>query len=327
MQRLNEFALFNEQLATMLRDGLPLEASMRELSATMRKGKLRNQLQAMEQDLSAGVSLTEAARRHRLPELYIQMLAVGESSERLPQLLTQIAAYYQRAHLLGMRLRGLMTYPTLLIAFLAVFSVGYLIFIWPILATEISGILEQDLSQFQRTAQWFTPALMVVAAGVWALICTCPSLRRWLSWRISPFREAHYARFAEMSAALLTSGMDLPETLRLMRELQAKTPLREDLDAMLQASDGGIGKLSELVTTTRKMPPVMRWLLTIHEEDPATGFQRAADFYTNRSDVRAEILLYVAMPISVVLIAILVMLQFNLLWSPLIRLIDNLGGI
>ena len=47
----DEFAFFNQQLAAMLRDGIPLEGALRRLCEEMRRGQLRDELQALEADL------------------------------------------------------------------------------------------------------------------------------------------------------------------------------------------------------------------------------------------------------------------------------------
>ena len=44
----DELAFANEQLAGMLKSGLPLEGSLRELSASMKGGSLRTELVALE---------------------------------------------------------------------------------------------------------------------------------------------------------------------------------------------------------------------------------------------------------------------------------------
>src|ERR1051325_1510721 len=56
----DEFAFFNQQLAAMLRDGIPLEGALRKLCEEMRRGQLRDELQALEADLAKGTPMTDA---------------------------------------------------------------------------------------------------------------------------------------------------------------------------------------------------------------------------------------------------------------------------
>ncbi|MBM3832726.1 MAG: type II secretion system F family protein [Verrucomicrobia bacterium] len=56
----DEFAFLNLQLAGMLRSGIPMEGALRQLCATMRRGRLRSELQRLETALANGTPLAEA---------------------------------------------------------------------------------------------------------------------------------------------------------------------------------------------------------------------------------------------------------------------------
>src|ERR1017187_9420292 len=111
----DEFAFFNQQLAAMLREGVPLEGALKQLCAGMRSGALRAEIQALEAELARGVPLKEALARRELPDLYRQMLELGARSNELPGVLTLLADHHYRANALWTRLKGLMVYPLLVI--------------------------------------------------------------------------------------------------------------------------------------------------------------------------------------------------------------------
>ena len=92
----DEFAFFNQQLAAMLRDGIPLEGALRQLCAQMRQGPLRREIESLEADLAKGVPLADAVKSRKLPELYSQMLRVGVQSNDLPGVLDTIEAARMR---------------------------------------------------------------------------------------------------------------------------------------------------------------------------------------------------------------------------------------
>ncbi len=106
-----QLAFFNQQLAAMLKSGLPLEGSLKQLSASMRRGKLRDEITRLEADLEQGTPLEEALGRRKLPELYVAMLRAGIKSNDLPGVLTLAADYYGTLHTTWLRLKGLMVYP------------------------------------------------------------------------------------------------------------------------------------------------------------------------------------------------------------------------
>ena len=111
----DEFAFLNQQLADMVRDGIPLEGALRRLCAEMQRGALRSELEKLEADLAKGTPLRQAVRARQLPELYGQMLEIGAQSNDLPAVLTLLADYYQRRHLIWTRLKGLMVYPAIVL--------------------------------------------------------------------------------------------------------------------------------------------------------------------------------------------------------------------
>src|SRR5581483_4491224 len=107
----DELAFFNQQLAAMLRDGIPLEGALRQLSAGMQDGPLRTEMEQLHADLTAGTPLREALGRRRLPAFYVRMVELGARSNDLPGVLTLLADYYHRTNALWSRLKGLMVYP------------------------------------------------------------------------------------------------------------------------------------------------------------------------------------------------------------------------
>src|SRR5580693_1950103 len=130
----DEFAFFNQQLAAMLRDGIPLEGALKRLCEDMRRGQLRDELQALEADLARGTPMADALKARQLPELYKRMILVGVKSGDLPGALTMLADYFQRQNNLWMRLKSLMVYPLIVLfaAFLLSCFMAYILghFIW-----------------------------------------------------------------------------------------------------------------------------------------------------------------------------------------------------
>jgi type IV pilus assembly protein PilC len=91
--KLDEFAFLNQQLAGMLRAGIPLEGGLRQLSATMARGELRQEIEALERDLAAGAPLAEAVGRRELPVLYVRLVQAGVSGGDLTGVLILLSDY------------------------------------------------------------------------------------------------------------------------------------------------------------------------------------------------------------------------------------------
>jgi type II secretory pathway component PulF len=69
-------------------------------------------------------------------------------------------------------------------------------------------------------------------------------------------------------------------------------------------------------------PPLFLWLVQKGGENAAAGFQKAADIYQSRAAYRTELLLYGALPISILLLAQMVFWQVAPLMRSLISLMD-----
>ena len=100
----DEFAFFNQQLGTMLRDGIPLEGALQQLCASMQRGEMREQLEQLEAALKAGTPLDAALAPRQLPDFYKQMLRIGAQGNDLPGMLLLLADYYQQADSIWTRL-------------------------------------------------------------------------------------------------------------------------------------------------------------------------------------------------------------------------------
>lgn len=61
----NEFVLFNQQLASIAKAGIPLERGLRELSHDIASPKMRRLIEEIATDLEAGMGIQEALKNGR----------------------------------------------------------------------------------------------------------------------------------------------------------------------------------------------------------------------------------------------------------------------
>src|SRR5664279_1997730 len=223
----DEFAFFNQQLAAMLREGIPLEGALKQLCLGMRSGSLRAEIEQLEADLARGTPLKEALSRRALPDLYRQMVQIGARSNDLPGVLTLLADHYHRANALWTRLKGLLVYPLIVI----LVSLG--------LTLLISLNFSRFLSQFGTELApqpiltvpsiWMPPIVLTLVALLGVAAVCIPSWRARLRWRLPAFREASLAQLASAMALMLKNGTTLPEALALAEALESGTPAAKAL--------------------------------------------------------------------------------------------------
>jgi len=334
----DEFAFFNQQLAAMLRDGLPLEGSLRQLSGSMQNGELRTELQSLANDLSQGISLPDALPKRRLPVLYQRLLIAGSNGNDLPGTLTLVADYYQRQHTLWTRLKGLMVYPVLLL--IASFGLSVLLWqltsrvVFPAWWESIMGLGEgRPLPGATRMAlpllenSWVFPLMFTIPLVVVLVLWLRPQLRQRIFDLLPAFREARLAQTAGAAALLLKSGSTLPDTLGLLADFQPKGRLRDELATWQRNIAAGVTRFSAVASGSRFVPPLFIWLVDSCGEDIRAGFSQAAEIYEARSAARSELLLYAALPVSVLAVGAVVMLQGYLIATSYLVFIDLLNGL
>ena len=334
----DEFAFFNQQLAAMLRDGIPLEGALRRLCEEMRRGKLRDELQALEADLASGVPMADALKPRQLPELYKRMILVGVKGGDLPGALTMLADYFQRQNDVWTRLKSMMTYP--LIVMFAAFLVSTAI---ALLWTGVLGPSFRDVFAGMGMALpaatrfalgtlqtiWIFPVVLGILFLFAALVIFQPSRRGQFLWRLPAFKEANVSRIASSLTLLLKSGVNLPDAIGLVEQLETSAAAIADLRQWKKNLAAGAAKFPEIASANRLIPPLFVWIVASAGEDLIAGFNRAAEIYQSRALYRTEVALFSVLPVASLFLGAVVISQAFLvicMFLPMIVMISDLSG-
>jgi type II secretory pathway component PulF len=320
----DEFAFFNQQLAAMLRDGIPLEGALKQLCAGMRTGPLRAEMQQLEADLARGTPLKEALAKRALPPFYIKMVEIGVRSNDLPGVLTLLADYYHRANALWTRLKGLMVYPVIVI----VVSLGLTLLLSLTFSRFMPNMFDQfaPVSPLAVAGMWFPPVFLALLALLGLAAFSIPSWRASLRWRLPAFREASLAQLASAITLMLRNGTTLAEALAMAEMLEAASPAGKALAQWRSLVESGQGKPARWPAAATPFPPLFLWLVQNGGEDVTAGFQKAAEIYRSRASYRIELALYGALPISILLLGQMVFWQVVPMVRALIQLMNMIGG-
>ncbi|HTL56663.1 MAG TPA: type II secretion system F family protein [Candidatus Limnocylindrales bacterium] len=318
----DEFAFFNQQLASMLREGIPLEGALKQLSAGMRTGPLRAEIERLEHDLEQGTPLNEAMARRQLPELYRRLVTIGAQTNDLPGVLTMLADHYHQANALWTRLKGLMVYPLIVL----VLALGFTVFISLVFSHFLAGFFEQY--RFPAVifgGLWLPPILFAILALVAFWAVSLRRVRSRLRWRLPAFREASLAQLASAIALMLRKGTPLAEALALAESMEQPSPAAEALGRWRAAIEAGQGKPSQWAGNNYPFPPLFLWLIQKGGEDVTAGFEQAADMFRRRASYRIEMALYGALPISVLFLGQMILWQVIPLLHAMTLLMNALG--
>jgi type II secretory pathway component PulF len=335
--KLDEFAFFNQQLAAMLRDGIPLESALGQLCASMRRGDLRDDLEKLRADLANGVPIKDALAKRTLPRFYVQMMQVGIQSNNLPGVLTLVADYYASANLIWTRLKGLMVYPVILLGGLLCVSI-VVAFVLEAMLNAVRDLYEGTslpaltLMYFEHGGILFWSPVIVVAIAfvAAALVLTLPTLRQRWRWKLPAFREASLWQCASAMQLMLQGGCTMNQAIGLLRELEDGSPAAEDLARWQQRLGDGHAQFQDIGAESRVFPPLFLWIVGNARDEPAEGFRQAAEIYRRRASYRMEAFLYSVLPVSVIAMGLIILLQAAVFaiagFLPMIRVITPLGS-
>jgi len=124
-----EFLMFNQELATLLRAGMPLVQSLDLLKRRIISPVFRAVLNDVHERVRSGASLSDAFAAHGalLPSVYTASLVAGERSGSLDAVLRRFVEYTKIIATIKRKTLSALIYPTILIT-LALVLVGIIVF-------------------------------------------------------------------------------------------------------------------------------------------------------------------------------------------------------
>src|SRR5438445_335248 len=178
----NDFLLFNQQLAALLRAGIPILQAITMLRRRATSVRLRAVLEDVEEAIRGGAALSQAfaAQGAIFPRIYTASILAGERSGALDEVLSRYVSYMRRSVGLRRKIRGALAYPM----FLLVASLGMVVFLTVYVVPRMSELFAgfggnlPTVTVFvlaisgwlTRNVFWFAPLLIIssVILFIWS---------------------------------------------------------------------------------------------------------------------------------------------------------------
>ncbi len=157
---LRQSVVFNQELATLLKAGMPLVQSLDILRERMVNPTFKAVLDDVHEQVRAGTSLSEAFASHGdlFPGVYTASLMAGEKSGSLEAVLRRYVAYVKVVAAVRRRTLSALIYPAVLLA-LSLVVVG-------IIVLRVVPAFADFYGQFGRELPWATRLIVAVSAAV-----------------------------------------------------------------------------------------------------------------------------------------------------------------
>ncbi|MCK4886656.1 MAG: type II secretion system F family protein [Planctomycetes bacterium] len=231
----NEFLLFNQQLASIAKAGIPLEKGLRELSKDINSAKMKRLIDEIATELENGTGIEQAfeKRKKNFPPLYGRILKAGVETGRLPEMLTSLNRHIEVSTKTRKIIFEAISYPATVL-FLAVILVTFVFrYVVPQFKLILTEMLDGErLNLMTRSVFiisdniWLLWLAIVAVAGLviltWSLLSATPKTRRTKESIIlklpvigNLYRNSVSAKLSEAMAMMVSAGCDMPMCLRL----------------------------------------------------------------------------------------------------------------
>jgi type IV pilus assembly protein PilC len=345
----NELALFNEQLQTITRSGLPLAPSLKAMARDLNSGRLRTLLHTIESDLNSGKSLEQAVQRHpqSFPAMYVSMIRAGEKTGNLPGVLEMMGEHSTRMLDIKDRVKIILAYPAIVLAVSLLVIYFLLVRVVPVFA-DIFGEFGAGLPAQTQFLVDISDLLISHQAGfavllISAIVCLVVGheyLQRSSHGQFiqdtvllntpligRAFRLTSLARFARALGLMLRSQVPILESLDLAATASGNAALKENVDrAAIQIAQGE--KIADAFSDTGYFPHAFCWFLANGEsfgELPKTLLE-VSRTYEDSIDHQDRAILGLLGPGIIIALGFFIGFVIISLYIPIFTLGDAMGG-
>jgi type IV pilus assembly protein PilC len=340
-----EVVIFTRQFATMITSGLPLVQSLSILAEQTENPRFQTVITAVLNDIQSGQTLADAMRRHPkvFTDLYVNMIAAGEAGGILDTILLRLAAFLEKNDALMRKIKGAMTYPTVML-FVVIGATTILLWkVVPVFAgiftdagmalptptrvvLALSGFLQSYIvycflafigGLFALRQYYQTKAGQLVLDRLLLRIPVLGSL----------IRKAAVSRFTRTLGTLVSSGVSILEGL----EITARTAgnrVVHDAVMMSRASIAGGATISEPLKQSGVFPPMVVQMINVGEQTGGLDemLSKIADFYDDEVDAAVTALTSILEPIMIVVMGVVIGGMVVAMYLPMFDLMKTVQG-
>jgi type IV pilus assembly protein PilC len=320
-----ELAIYTRQFSTMVDAGLPIAQCLQILSEQTESKVLRTVTARIANDVQGGATLAESFGKYpkTFDNLFVNMLAVGESGGVLDVCLQRLSIYIEKAAKLKGQVKSAMVYPITIISVACLVIIFMMIFVLPTFANMFKGMgAELPLPtkiviwMSDMTRKYIILVLAAIGGGIYGL-------RRWYatdhgSMVIDTFllkvpvigmliRKIAVARFTRTLGTLISSGVPILEGLLITARAAGNRVVEKSVMQARQHVTAG-GTLAEPLKTTPVFPAMVVHMISVGENTGALDamLNKIADFYDDEVDAAVAALTSLLEPMMIVFLGVAV---------------------
>ncbi|MGB5365335.1 MAG: type II secretion system inner membrane protein GspF [Polyangiales bacterium] len=320
-----DVAVATRQLSVLLRSGVPLVEALSALIEQLDHPDLKNAFTDTRNKVNEGSTLADALKAHPkiFLSLYVNMVAAGEASGTLEEVLGRLAEFLDDQTRLQSKVRGALAYPIVM----AIVVVAILFLMMSVVVPKVTSIFEN----FNQALPWYTSVLIWVSdifSNYWWLLAALLGggiywFRRWKAtddgrrkWDLFVMDVPLFgpllimvavARFSRTLATLLASGVPVLTAMDITRNVLGNTELMRIVEDARESVREGEG-IAKPLRQAGRFPPIMTHMIAVGER---TGqleemLLHVADAYDQQIEVRVGAMTSILEPVLIVVMGVVV---------------------
>ncbi len=335
-----DITYFSRQLATMLKSGVPLVTAFQIIGGGLKNPRMRTVADKIRAEVESGGALHEALAKYpvQFDELYVNLVAAGESAGVLDTILDNIASHKERIETIKGKIKKALYYPAAVIAVAIIVTSILLIFVIP----QFEAIFISfgaDLPAFTKMvvgASRFMQSKGVYVLGLMVAIIVGLIMAKNRSKKFSHFidrislkipivgtilEQAAIARFCRTLAITFAAGVPLVDALKIVSGATGNAVFD---DAALQIrSDVAVGHQLQLaMQQTEIFPNMVVQMAAIGEEAGSLDAMlvKVAEAYEEEVNNQVDALSSLLEPAIIVFVGVLVGAMVIAMYLPIFKM-------
>jgi type IV pilus assembly protein PilC len=340
-----EFLVFNQELATLLKAGMPLVQSLDILRQRVTNLTFKAVLDAIYDKVKAGTSLSDAFSEHGnlFPPVYAASLMAGERSGNLDSVIRRYVAYEKVIGTVRKRTISALIYPAILVTMMIVL-IG-------IIVLKVVPAFSDFYGNFDRPLPWSTRLIVAVSnfavSNVWLLLISVAgivtAITVWvrhpaqratfhhfllkLPWFGETIRKFATAQVARTLATLLGGGIPLVNAIEIGGRSMSNRFLARELDDVRRRVQEG-QSFAAALRERASFPDVAVKMIEVGESTGALQemLNSLADFYDEEIETEVSRFITLVEPLILVIMGVIIAMVVLALYMPLFELSSVVGA-
>jgi type IV pilus assembly protein PilC len=341
----DDFLLFNQQLAALLKAGLPVLQSIQMLRQRSPNPKLRIVLADVEARIKSGSALSEAftAQGDTFPRIYSASILAGERSGNLDDVLRRYVEYTKSIAALRRKIRSALTYPIILLAAALGLITVLTTFVIPRFSTiydnmnaelpMITVIVVGVSNAVGANIYWLGPLILILLVSL-VLWRRTEGGRRTIDRMILKLpivgdlvKQMTTAQMTRSLATLLAGGITLVESFQIALQSVTNRELFRLTEGVTQQIREG-KPFTESLTACGWVPALATDMIGVGERSGSLRemLDEVAGFYDAETEVKLGQLTTFIEPAILVSMGIVVVTILLAIYMPLLQMVSRAGA-